>query len=196
MKGVKCFRGSESDVFSRFYNIQVEESFTNVFRFTADNPFIDLFKLKSFYHSFLESDVDYAYSKGMPLGMNFEVMKGNLLLDLSRFELSSEEKEHVTLIIHRRNEIKKADLVIADSADIRMTVDTPIDYAQASLIKSWLADRHDLGSILELKNEKPWIFSLNDGIIQMNTSSSEKMQVATIKKICIDKGYNKVADLL
>ena len=193
---IKCFRGSENDVFSRFHEIQLKESFSTIIRFTADNPFIDLNKLNEFYRKFIESDNDYAYSKGMPLGMNFEALKGSLLAKLNELELSLDEREHVTLAVHRQEIFSKTFIQLANSANLRMTVDTPIDYAQASLIRLSLGEKCCLKRILELKNLNPWIFELNKGVVQTNTSDNRKAQVAAIKKICAENGYNKVVELL
>ena len=195
-KGVQCFRGGEDDVFSRFHEIQLNESFSTIFRFTADNPFIDLGKLYQFYNSFIGSGVDYAYSKGMPLGMNFEAVKGDLFVELNKLELTSEEREHVTLVVHRLDNIKKIFIQLANSADLRMTVDTPIDYAQASLLMSSLDENCSLINILELKDLNPWIFELNKGIVQANTSNETDTQKAIITKLCLENGFDKIVELL
>lgn len=195
-KGVKCFRGSEDDVFSRFYEIQLNESFSTIFRFTADNPFIDIGKLYQFYNKFIGSGMDYAYSKGMPLGMNFEAVKGDLFVKLQKFELTRKEREHVTLVVYRLEKVNKIYIQLANSADLRMTVDTPIDYAQASLLMSSLDDNYSLLNILELKDLNPWIFEMNKGVVQTNTSDKREAQVEAIKKICTENGYNKVIELL
>ena len=195
-KGIQCFRGGEDVVFSRFHEIQLNESFSTIFRFTADNPFIDLGKLYQFYNSFIGSGVDYAYSKGMPLGMNFEAAKGDLFLKLNKLELTSEEREHVTLVVHRLENINKTVIQLANSADLRMTVDTPIDYAQASLLMSSLNDNCNLLNILELKDLNPWVFELNKGVVQTNTSNNREAQVAAIIKICAENGFDKVVELL
>jgi len=195
-KGVQCFRGEEDDVFSRFHEIQLNESFSTIFRFTADNPFIDLGKLYQFYNSFIGSGVEYAYSKGMPLGMNFEAVKGDLFVKLNKLELTSEEREHVTLVVHRLDNIKKIFIQLANSADLRMTVDTPIDYAQASLLMSSFDENCSLINILELKDLNPWIFELNKGVVQTNTSDNKEAQIVVIKEICAKNGYNRVVELL
>lgn len=195
-EGVKCFRGAEDDVFSRFHDIQLNESFSTIFRFTADNPFIDLEKLDAFYNIFIGSGMDYVYSKGMPLGMNFEAAKGDLFVKLNKLMLTSEEREHVTLVVQRLDSINKMFIQLANSADLRMTIDTPIDYVQASLLMSSLGDNCRLENILELKDFYPWIFELNSGVVQTNTSNDIDTQKAIIRKLCIKKGFNKVVELL
>lgn len=193
---IACFRGSENDVFSRFLAIQRMESFNIVYRFTADNPFIDLKKLDQFHQSFLDAKVEYAYSTGMPLGMNFEVMKGGLLLDLAAVDLNQEEREHVTLRVRRDDRFSKKFIAIGESADLRMTVDTPIDYAKASLLELKLAGDGSLESILGLKTLYPWLFELNQGVLQKNIYERVEEQIEVIKKLSLETGYTKVFNLL
>ena len=188
-EGITCFRGSENDVFSRFLEIQNRESFSNIFRFTADNPFIDLDKLSEFYESYLGAHVDYAYSKGMPLGMNFEVMKGDILSGLNDLELSQDEREHVTLTFHRNDKFNKKLIHIAHAPEIRMTVDTPIDNAQASLLKLKLGDDSNLNQILRLSQQYPWLFQLNQGVVQKNTSENQEVQIEVVKRLCLETGF-------
>ena len=74
--------------------------------------------------------------------MNFEAVKGDLFVKLNKLELTTEEREHVTLVVHRLENINKIFIKLANSADLRMTVDTPVDYAQASLLMSILDDKY------------------------------------------------------
>ena len=163
---IAYFRGSEEDVLSRFLSIQEAESFDTIFRFTADNPFIDLERLWQFYQIFLDSNVQYAFSTGMPLGMNFEVMKGDVLSELKDLNLEEDEREHVTLKFKRDDRFRKSSIALAEFSNIRLTVDTPLDYAQASLLYSKMNGEVSLGEILRLKKNFPWLFQLNDGVIQ------------------------------
>lgn len=165
---INYHRGSENDVFSRFKEIQEIENFDVIFRFTADNPFIDLEKLEEFYTLFSKDNLDYAYSTGMPLGMNFEIMRGSSLRKIESLELNADEKEHVTLKFKRDNRFKIKAYSIANYDCLRMTIDTPIDYAQASLIKIALGDVVNLKKIVELRDRNDWLFDMNKAIVQRN----------------------------
>lgn len=193
---IDCHRGSEDDVFSRFLDIQRKKEFSHVFRFTADNPFIDTSKLRKFFQQYQEQDLDYAYSKGMPLGMNFEVMKGKTLLKLEELDLSQEEREHVTLRVHRDSIFQKKEIAIGSYPNLRMTVDTPIDYAQASLITQALGKNSNLEALIELKTKSAWIFNLNAGVLQKCSTMDKGEQIHIIQKLSHEQGYYEVSKVL
>lgn len=63
-----------------------------------------------------------------------------------------------------------------------MPVNTPSDYAQASLLKLKLGDVCNLERILYLKQQYPWLFELNKGVLQKNSSENMEEQIDVIKK--------------
>lgn len=194
--GVECFRGSEDNVFSRFLAIQRRYKFQSLFRFTADNPFIDVKKLNVFYSEFCARDIDYAYSKGMPLGMNFEVMKGEVVFRLGNIELTAEEKEHVTARIRKEDVFKWENIKIADTPELRMTVDTGVDYAQASMIMQSIQGELELWKVQQLRKEMPWLFQLNQGVLQNCSVEDEDAQTRIVSDFANRMGYHKAASKL
>ena len=50
---VECYRGSENDVLSRFYEIVIKHNFEYVIRLTGDNPIVDNILLKEFISNFI-----------------------------------------------------------------------------------------------------------------------------------------------
>ena len=160
------YRGSENDVLSRFYEIQKTYNFKYIFRFTADNPFVDLNMLEFFFNRFKSEPLDYAYSTGMPLGMNFEIIKGKIIEELSALSLTNSEKEHVTLGIRNRQSFKMKAIELSNNSAIRLTIDEPSDYAQANLICQYLAGEVTLLSIIKLKECHPWMLSINSSVSQ------------------------------
>lgn len=194
---IECFRGSEDDVFSRFLAIQQKYQFIRVFRFTADNPFIDLEKLFQFYHVFLEKDIDYAYSTGMPLGMNFELLKGETIATLATINLSDQEREHVTLGIRNSDEFSWKRIRIANKENYRLTVDGVADYLLSSTIFQLLGDRaQTVDNIVRIFTEFPWLSSINDGILQKCSTDILSEQKVIIAKYVANHGYQKVANYL
>jgi len=196
-KEIECFRGSEKDVFSRFYKIQEKHKFSNIFRFTADNPFVDQNKLLQFYNSFLTAELDYAYSKGMPLGMNFEVMCGEAILSMGKMNLSDADKEHVTMGIRRSDKFKKKEIKIAESKDYRLTVDSAADYLLSSTIFQVLGDSQpSLQNIESTFQQYSWLFSVNEGLLQKCSTKIEREQRRIVASFVSNLGYNKVSDVL
>lgn len=196
--GFTCFRGDENDVLSRFYQVQKEHSFEHIFRFTADNPLIDKAKLQEFYQKYLAQNLDYAYSQGMPLGMNFEVFKGSILERLPLADLNKSDKEHVTLFFRAHKKYKKATLNLANLAECRMTVDTPLDYAQLSLIFQIQQMCGATGlTLVEVVREKyPWLLTLNQGVLQNNSTTSTEKEIEALASFAIKLGYTAAAKKL
>jgi spore coat polysaccharide biosynthesis protein SpsF len=165
---VVCFLGDENDVLSRFLDIQKENQFQYIFRFTADNPLIDIKQLLVFFEEFIRKDLDYAYSKGMPLGMNFELFKGETLLLSEAMVESESDREHVTPAIKRNENFKTAEISLESLEHLRMTIDTPTDYALISMIFKYQNDSALVGVSLvkEFFKNYPWLNGLNSHIEQ------------------------------
>jgi spore coat polysaccharide biosynthesis protein SpsF len=195
--GIECFRGAENDVFSRFYMIQEKHKFSNVFRFTADNPFIDQDKLLQFYNIFLTEDLDYAYSKGMPLGMNFEVLRGEAISSLGKMNLSDTDREHVTMGIRRSDKFRKKEIRIAESKDYRLTVDSAADYLLSSTLFQILGESQpSLENIESTFKQYAWMSSVNEGFLQKCSTQIEIEQRKIVASFVSDLGYHKVSDVL
>ena len=62
-----------------------------------------------FYNEFKRQGLAYAYSKGMPLGMNFELFKGQTLLSSESLAKNESDREHVTPAMRRNESYKTAD---------------------------------------------------------------------------------------
>lgn len=54
-----------------------------------------------------------------------------------------------------------------------MPVNTPIDYAQASLLKLKLRDDNNLEIILHLGQQNPWLFELKQDVLQKKHSENQ-----------------------
>ena len=163
---VKVFRGSEEDVLSRFVSVVEIEKYDVVIRLTGDNPFIDVKSLDIAIDYHLNNENDYTKTEGLPLGMNFEIVRAKALLSLSNYDLTTSDREHVTFFFNRTNIFKKSVYKFNQYAgieDLRLTVDYPSDYAMASLLFS-IVEKSDLtwpDLIVKVKDEMPWVFNIN-----------------------------------
>lgn len=163
---VKCFSGSENNVLSRFVSVIKQEDLDICIRLTADNPLIDNNTLNNVVHYLIENELDYAYTSGMPLGMNIEAFKASSLLkSSSAFSLTDEECEHVTLFMKRSGHFKVGMMNVFENdlfKDIRCTIDYPSDFAFMNLVLSVIDTRSDLlNELNSLIIKYPWIVNVN-----------------------------------
>jgi spore coat polysaccharide biosynthesis protein SpsF len=148
---VVCFRGSESDVLSRYVGAARHARAEVVVRVTGDCPLIDPEILDEVVRALETSDpaCDYASNvidRTYPRGLDTEALYADVLFRVDRLARSAPAREHVTYFIHgeRRDlfllrSVKAAD----DNSDLRWTVDTPEDLATIRRIylEAGLADR-------------------------------------------------------
>ncbi len=196
---IKCFRGSEDDVLSRYLAIQEMYKFDHIFRFTADNPIIDLQTLTNFLKWHIQQNNDYSNTRGLPLGMNFELFRGKALIKSSSFVQSDFDREHVTPPLKREAIFKRGIFdVETGQEELRLTIDSPLDFATLSLITSF-EDHKDLKGISlvnYLKSEYPWIFEINKEMIQKNSSLSLEEELIQAAKVLRNLDYKSAAELL
>ncbi len=136
---VSCFRGSETDVLSRYYDCAKKNKFNHIVRLTADNPFTDIEELEHLIDVHLREKNDYTHSFGdLPIGVGAEIFTFNAL-ESSHFEGHDENhREHVNEYIQERPNIFKIyQLDIPNEkkcSKLRLTVDTEDDYKKACFI--------------------------------------------------------------
>lgn len=199
---VVCFRGSEDDVLSRFITILKDADYDVVVRLTADNPFIDVDILDMVLEKHCDSGVDYTATKGLPLGMNLEIISVSALLSLASKELSDQDKEHVTLFL-KTSELYKLNNIESFAKEsyksLRLTVDYPSDY----LVASALFDIHSQTGIpVGLKlveycmEHHPWIFESNQNNFQKGNYASLAEEIENVKPILEQLEFEKVLTLL
>ncbi|SNS56173.1 spore coat polysaccharide biosynthesis protein SpsF [Ekhidna lutea] len=164
---VRCFRGDENDVQSRFISIIEIYGFEHVIRLTGDNPMIDPSYLIKAIESHLSLDSDYTKTIGLPLGTNFEIVKAGCLTQRSKTHRTNSEMEHVTHWIANSDDFSKNILAFDyKEAQLRLTVDYPQDYAMISMLFALLDERVDLDRICEISNEHKWLSQINNEMEQ------------------------------
>lgn len=145
-RGVKVFRGSETDVLDRYYQCARECGFAHVVRLTADNPFTDMEELRRLIDIHLAQHNDYTHSFGaMPLGVGAEIFTFAALEKSAREGHASNHREHVNEFIQENpGSFKICALEVAATKrrpDLRLTVDTKDDYRRACAIAGHDPDR-------------------------------------------------------
>ena len=178
-QNVAIFRGNEDDVLSRFVSIADSNPFDIIVRLTADNPFIDIQVLDNLIETHLCNSNKYTCSKGLPIGMNFELVDPLALVESYVCDLSPEEKEHVTIFIRNNYPIQTVDIKTYDNLkDIRLTIDYPSDFALASILFS-LLDQESvsqnglLNSLNDIIVQNPWLKEINNSNFQKKQFDSK-----------------------
>jgi len=200
---IKCFRGNEEDVLSRFIAVAKENKFDHIVRLTGDNPIVDAGILMTVINQHSAQRVDYTKTEGLPLGMNFEIMTTAAVLDLEFKTLTPEEHEHVTLHIRNNSSYKKNTYSVATKegiAQLRLTIDYPSDFIVLSTLLS-LKDVNDSESIglsfVEAVYEKyPWLFDLNRTNFQKKQFNSIEEEMEEACKLLLNSDFKRAVEKL
>ncbi len=138
-RSVDVFRGSLTDVLSRYFLIASTRSPNHIVRLTADCPMVDPSLVDKIIDLCITGNFDY-YSNVMPAtfpnGMDVEVMSYSTLVTLNGSARSDFDREHVTSFL-RLNPVdfRWGNLTNdCDLSNLRLTVDTSADYIFISRI--------------------------------------------------------------
>lgn len=133
---IRCFRGSEADVLSRYYHAAKENRADHVVRITSDCPLYDPVigdLVIGFYH---DHEYDIVSNAGAldsrrtyPPGMDTEVFSFRVLEEAFQQATESYQREHVTPYIYEQaaNRVYHFNCP-EDYSHFRWTLDTPEDY--------------------------------------------------------------------
>lgn len=144
-QGVRCVRGSESDVLGR-YEVSLEEiNVDHVVRLTADCPLTDPRIVGQAIDLHLESGVAYTsnvHPRSYPTGLDVEVMSASALRRAATEAVDAYDREHVTPYIHRQPDLFPAANLRAsrDASSLRWTVDTEEDLAHVRTLVGLVSD--------------------------------------------------------
>ncbi len=127
-------RGSLDNVLGRYVKAEENYNPSAVIRLTADCPLVMPKLIDQYLEIFYKSDFDYLSNTlelSYPDGLDIEIIRPGTFKKLLEFNLSEEEKEHVTLGIYSRKDTFKTYNVSNSSnmSNFRWTVDTLEDLA-------------------------------------------------------------------
>lgn len=131
-EGFIAVRGSVLDVLDRFVQAAETTGADTIIRATADCPLIDPDVIDVVVARFLEGEWDYVSNtlrRTYPRGLDVEVMRAGVLIELSNGANSRAEREHVTPFIYSHPERFSIGQVQQDydASGERWTVDVPED---------------------------------------------------------------------
>ena len=167
--GIGVYRGSESDVLQRFIECARVFGFQHILRVCADNPFLRPEFMQSLADSYFESPCDYhsyAFPDGTPtirshIGLFAEMVSLQALESAAAQTDNPFYHEHVTNYIYSNEDLfrmkfKQLPLLIQHRKDIRLTVDTPADFAIVSSLYALLKEGDDtLEALVNLVDQHP-----------------------------------------
>jgi glutamate-1-semialdehyde 2,1-aminomutase len=165
--GYEVFRGNEEDVLDRYYQAASVHHPETVVRITGDCPLIDSTIVDKAVSKFVDKRVQYLNNFTPPTypdGMDVEVFSYQTLERAWKDVITPEEKEHVTLSMRKRDDIKKEFLVNEDDwGNVRLTVDELADFQVISGVIGYFWPNLDfsLQDIMILKKQNPELFLPN-----------------------------------
>jgi spore coat polysaccharide biosynthesis protein SpsF len=167
--GVRCYRGSLSDVLDRYFRAARTVAADHVVRLTADCPLSDPRLVERVVDLHLAEGNDYTSNtleKTFPDGMDVEVLSLDALARVWNEATLEEDREHVTSFVHRHAETFKLGSLghCRDLSGLRWTVDFPADLALVREIYRALYSRGALFSfedVAALFEARPELAALN-----------------------------------
>ena len=201
----KVYCGSLNNVLERYYNASSQNDFDVIVRITSDCPCMDSNVIDEIIQNHLDLGVDYtsnSLDESFPRGIDVEVINFDVL-KRAYFEASHNyEKEHVTPFIYKSHpdEFRINSYVNnEDNSNIRITLDTPQDYALLCCVYDNLYEKNNfftLDDILDLFDKKPWIKSINEDIIQKKVLSTLSEQLEEAINLCDVQDLDKAKEFI
>lgn len=143
-----CFRGSEEDVLSRYYECAKEFNLDIILRVTSDCPLIAPEVLNEAIEKFEKENVDYlsnAAKRSYPRGLDTEIFSFIALEKAHKLATEKSQREHVTSFIYNNPKLFKISHLIAEGIlrrpDLRLTIDTPEDLKLLRIIYNNLDEK-------------------------------------------------------
>jgi spore coat polysaccharide biosynthesis protein SpsF len=152
---VSCFRGSEEDVLGRYAACAAQHGFSQIVRLTADNPFTDIEELDRLIRFHESTSNDYSHSFGqLPVGVGAEIFTRDALTRSEAAGTAPHHREHVNEYIHEHAAQFRTGALDIPAAKVapalRLTVDTPEDFARATaIVESGAAAQPSIAPVLD-----------------------------------------------
>lgn len=171
-EGINVFRGSPDDVLDRLSNAAKTFELDQVINCMADNPFTDPEMIDDLivYHSKIDSD--YTYVNGLPIGMFSYAMKAEALNKVC--QIKDEVDTEIWGGYFTESGIFSCNMMEVNDSNwrapnLRLTVDTPEDFAMVSAIFEGLDIKKNTisgSSIINYCKENPELIKINSNIVQ------------------------------
>ncbi len=175
VENIHCYRGSESDVLSRYYMCALEYGVDVIVRLTADCPLIDPVVIDKVIDLYRGSGADYTANTApyetshWPDGSDVEVFSMQALERATKEATLDEDREHVTYYFWNHDEDLRFRVVqlgnTQDWSKYRFTVDYAEDFDVISSVIDKLKEAGKFGhvdEIVDILEDNPDIRELNE----------------------------------
>ena len=157
--GIDCYRGSENDVMSRYYECSKQYNPDTIVRMTADCPLIDPEIIDAVVQKFDDDDVDYCANtvppetSKFPDGSDIEIFSIKAL-EMANTEVQDEHRrEHVTFQFWQDEKYVSSQYTQEkDWSKYRITVDYPEDFEVVEYVFKELNSKNIFGTLKEVIN--------------------------------------------
>lgn len=149
--GIAVFRGSEADVLDRYYRCAQAFGLEAIVRATGDNPFVDVDELDRLILFRRAASLDYAcafpeFGSGLPIGVGAEIFTFAALERAWREARLPHHREHVNEYFYDHPAGFSQGVCQAPAhkhaPTLRLTVDTPEDFALAEALQMAYMRQH------------------------------------------------------
>jgi spore coat polysaccharide biosynthesis protein SpsF len=178
--GAKVFVGSMDNVLERYWLAASEFGGEFIVRVTGDNPFTDPEYAAMAVDISLESRPDLCSVSNLPLGTGVEIIRIEALEEAYKSGDKTYHREHVTPYIKEHPEFFTIEKIAANFVNpfpsLRLTVDTPEDYAFAGAVYGALyhGEIFPLSDVIALIQKSPELLKLNAAVEQRSMVHSEQ----------------------
>lgn len=174
-ENIDCYRGSEDDVLSRYYEAAIMHNAQNIIRLTADCPFSDPGIIDAVVNKLLAEKLDYAANtvppetSTFPDGSDVEVFTLDALTKAYEGAVLPADREHVTFYFWKGKKAQTFKIgqlsKLVNDSKYRITVDYPEDYELAMKLALLIRRGNvfgDVSFILEILKSNPELVAIND----------------------------------
>lgn len=202
---ISCFRGSEDNVLSRYYEAATKYKADLIIRITSDCPCIDYEIMDKLIEFHLNNNNDFSSNnqiRSFPHGLDCEIVNYNVLVEAFKNATEKYEKEHVMPYIYISNPNKYKLGILKDknnNHDIRITLDTKEDYILLCLVYDFLYENDNFfnkDKIIKLFQEKSYLYEINKNIEQKKVCKDLIEEVEEAKKLLKKQDLNKAYNFL
>lgn len=172
--GITCFRGSEEDVLSRYYECASQFQPQYVIRVTADCPYVDYDMGSGIVQQMMNHPSDIVKVEGdLPRGLVIEMLSYRALSYIYEHGHEHRHREHVTYYAYEYPEQFTATIYKAKEEickpEFRITLDTPEDYQLCQAVSE-----HYLGDVEVSSAQVVQYLRVNPKIARLNSHIEQK----------------------